>query len=182
MKIKLPFKFGTNGDDTLYRTDKSDIIIGLDGNDSVFAAGGNDIAFGGPGNDQIFGGKGDDQLLGGKGDDALVGDAGKDDLFGGAGRDLLVGGAGKDKLDGGADDDTFLIRKGTGIDVIEELQAGDRIDVRDFNFSSFQAVQGAAHQKHDDVVINFFNGDQLVIEDTKLSSLHAEQFIISSQI
>jgi len=182
MKIKLPFKFGSAGDDTLTGTDKSDVLFGLDGNDSVFAAGGNDLAFGGPGDDQIFGGKGDDHLFGGKGDDALVGEAGNDDLFGGAGRDLLVGGAGKDKLDGGADDDTFLIRKGTGIDVVEHLQAGDRIDVRDFNFSSFEAVQGAAHQKHDDVVINFGNGDQLVLEDTRLSNLHEEQFIISSQI
>jgi hypothetical protein len=99
-----------------------------------------------------------------------------------AGRDLLLGGPGKDVMAGGADNDTFLIRQGTGVDIIADLQAGDRIDIRDFNFASFQAVLDAAHQSHGDVVINLGGGDQLVIEDTKLSDLHAEQFIISSQI
>ena len=80
------------------------------------------------------------------------------------------------------DNDTFLIRHGTGVDTIADLQAGDRIDIRDFNFASFQAVLDAAHQAHGDVVINLGGDDQLVIEDAKLSDLHAEQFIISSQI
>jgi hypothetical protein len=95
---------------------------------------------------------------------------------------LLLGGPGKDVLVGGADNDTFLIRQGTGTDTIADLQLGDRIDIRDFNFASFQAVLNAAHQSHDDVVIALGGGDQLVIEHTKLADLHTEQFIISSQI
>src|SRR5215510_5603151 len=173
MAIKSRLKLGTSGDDTLNGTDQGEIFFGFGGNDTVFAGGGNDHAFGGRGNDLIFGGRGND---------ALVGEAGKDHLVGGSGRDLLLGGPGKDVLVGGADNDTFLIRQGTGTDTIADLQPGDRIDIRDFNFASFQAVLNAAHPSHDDVVIALGGGDQLVIEDTKLSDLHAEQFIISSQI
>jgi RTX calcium-binding nonapeptide repeat (4 copies) len=182
MAMKSRLKFGTSSDDTLNGTEQSEIFLGFGGNDTIFARGGNDHAFGGRGNDLIFGGNGNDHLFGGRGNDALVGEAGKDHLFGGSGRDLLLGGPGKDLLVGGADNDTFLIRHGTGVDTIADLQAGDRIDIRDFNFASFQAVLNAGHQAHDDVVINLGGGDQLVIEDAKLSDLHAEQFIISSQI
>ena len=173
MAIKSRLKLGTSGDDTLNGTDQGEIFFGFGGNDTIFAGGGNDHAFGGRGNDLIFGGNGNDHLFGGRGNDALVGEAGNDHLVGGRGRDLLVG---------GADNDTFLIRQGTGTDTIADLQPGDRVDIRDFHFASFQAVLNAAHQSHDDVVIALGGGDQLAIEDAKLSDLHAEQFIISSQI
>jgi Ca2+-binding RTX toxin-like protein len=162
MARKSRLKFGTGDDDTLNGTDDSEIFLGFGGNDTIFGRGGKDVAFGGHGND------------------ALVGEADKDHLFGGGGRDLLLGGPGKDVMVGGPGNDTFLIRQGTGVDVIADLQAGDHIDIRDFNFASFQAVLDAAHQTHGDVVINLGGGDQLVIEHTKLSDLHSEQFIISS--
>jgi Ca2+-binding RTX toxin-like protein len=176
------FVVGTDGDDTLDGTAKNEIFFGLRGDDNISAGDGNDSAFGGRGDDLIFGGDGNDELFGGRGNDALIGGAGSDHLFGGKGRDLLLGGDGKDELDGNDGNDTFVIRKGTGVDTIEHLQAGDRIDVRDFNLASFQAVLNAAHQSHDEVVINLDKGDKLVIEDVKLSDLHAEQFIISGQI
>src|SRR5262249_54968388 len=98
---------------------------------------------------------------------------------GGGGR---AGGPPPERCGGGRRNDTFLIRQSTGVDTIADLQAGDRVDIRDFNFGSFQAVINAAHQSHDDVIIDLGGGDKLVIEDAKLSDLHAEQFIISSQI
>jgi hypothetical protein len=182
MAKKSRLKFGTNGDDTLNGTDDGEVFFGFGGNDTIFGRGGKDVAFGGRGDDLIFGGKGKDHLFGLSGNDAVVGEGDKDDLFGGSGRDLLLGGADKDVMFGGPGNDTFLIRKGTGVDTIADLQAGDRIDIRDFNFASFQAVLNAAHQSHGDVVIDLGGKDKLVIEDTKLSDLHAEQFIISSQI
>lgn len=182
MAKKSRLKFGTSGDDTLNGTDDGEVFFGFGGNDTIFGRGGKDVAFGGRGDDLIFGGNGKDHLFGRSGNDALVGEADKDHLFGGSGRDLLLGGAGKDVMVGGPGNDTFLIRQGTGVDAIADLQAGDRIDIRDFNFASFQAVLDAAHQTHGDVVINLGGGDQLVIEHTKLSDLHSEQFIISSQI
>jgi RTX calcium-binding nonapeptide repeat (4 copies) len=182
MAKKSRLKFGTNGDDTLDGTDDGEVFFGFGGNDTIFGRGGKDVAFGGRGDDLIFGGNGKDHLFGRSGNDALVGEADKDHLLGGRGRDLLLGGPGKDVMVGGPGDDTFLIRKGTGVDIIADLQSGDRIDIRDFNFASFQAVLNAAQRSHGDVVINLGGGDQLVIEHTKLSDLHAEQFIISSQI
>jgi hypothetical protein len=182
MAKKSRLKFGTNGDDTLDGTDDGEVFFGFGGNDTIFGRGGKDVAFGGRGDDLIFGGNGKDHLFGRSGNDALVGEADKDHLLGGRGRDLLLGGPGKDVMVGGPGNDTFLIRKGTGVDIIADLQSGDRIDIRDFNFASFQAVLNAAQRSHGDVVINLGGGDQLVIEHTKLSDLHAEQFIISSQI
>jgi Ca2+-binding RTX toxin-like protein len=182
MASKSRFKLGTSGDDTLDGTDQGEIFFGFDGNDTISARGGKDVAFGGRGDDLIFGGKGNDHLFGRGGNDAVVGEEGNDHLFGGSGRDLLLGGPGKDVLVGGADNDTFLIRQGTGLDSIADLQAGDGIDIRDLHFASFQAVLDAAHPSQNDVVIDLGGDDKLVIEDAKLSDLHEEQFIISSEI
>ncbi|MBO4221331.1 calcium-binding protein [Bradyrhizobium neotropicale] len=156
--------FGTKSDDDLFGLDRNDIIFGLRGDDL------------------IDGGKGNDTLFGGKGNDALIGGEGNDRLLGGPGRDLLLGGAGRDELSGGDGDDKFLFRKGMGVDTIEHLDRGDRIDIRDFHVASFQALIDSARQVGHDVQISFGNGDKLVIENTRISSLHAEQFIITDEV
>ncbi|MEA2965425.1 MAG: hypothetical protein QOI46_5523 [Alphaproteobacteria bacterium] len=174
--------FGTNGDNEIFGTNHDDSIFGLRGDDAIFAGLGNDTVYGGSGNDLIDGGKGNDKLFGDKGNDALVGGEGNDDLSGGRGRDLLLGGAGRDELDGGEGNDKFLFRKGMGVDTIEHLDAGDRIDVRDFHVASFQALINSARQVGRDVQIDLGNGDKLVIEDTRISNLHSEQFIIANEV
>ncbi len=156
--------FGTKSDDDLFGSDRNDTIFGLRGDDL------------------IDGGKGNDTLFGGKGNDALIGGEGNDRLFGGPGRDLLLGGAGRDELSGGDGNDTFLFRKGMGVDAIEHLDRGDRIDIRDFHVASFQALIDSARQVGHDVQIGFGNGDKLVIENTRISNLHAEQFIIADEV
>jgi hypothetical protein len=174
--------FGTNGDDEIFGSNHSDTIFGLRGDDTIFAGLGNDTVYSGRGDDLIDGGKGNDRLFGEKGNDALVGGEGNDDLSGGRGRDLLLGGAGRDELDGGEGNDKFLFRKGMGVDTIEHLDAGDRIDVRDFHVASFQALINSARQVGHDVQIDLGNGDRLVIEDTRISNLHSEQFIIANEV
>jgi hypothetical protein len=174
--------FGTNGDDEIFGSNHSETIFGLHGDDAIFAGLGNDTVYGGRGDDLIDGGKGNDNLFGEKGNDALVGGEGNDDLSGGRGRDLLLGGAGRDELDGGDGNDKFLLRKGMGVDTIEHLDAGDRIDVRDFQVASFQALINSARQVGRDVQINLGNGDKLIIEDTRISNLHSEQFIIADEV
>ena len=174
--------FGTNGDNEIFGTNHDDTIFGLRGDDAIFAGLGNDTVYGGSGNDLIDGGKGNDKLFGEKGNDALVGGEGNDDLSGGRGRDLLFGGAGRDELDGGDGNDKFLFRKGMGVDTIEHLDAGDRIDVRDFHVASFQALLNSARQVGHDVQIDLGNGDKLLIEDTRISNLHSEQFIIANEV
>jgi hypothetical protein len=174
--------FGTNGDDEIFGLDHSDSIFGLRGSDTIFAGLGNDTVFGGRGDDLIDGGKGNDRLFGDRGNDALLGDDGNDDLNGGKGRDLLLGGDGRDTLDGGEGNDKFLLRKGMGVDTIEHLDAGDRIDVRDFQLPSFQALLNAAQQIGHDVRIDLGNGDKLIIEDIRIADLNAEQFIIANEV
>ena len=95
---------------------------------------------------------------------------------------MLFGGAGRDELDGDQGNDKFLFRKGMGVDTIEHLDAGDRIDVRDFHVASFQALLSSARQVGHDVQIDLGNGDKLVIEDTRISNLHSEQFIIANEV
>ncbi|MGH6711801.1 MAG: hypothetical protein ACREEK_22865 [Bradyrhizobium sp.] len=174
--------FGNNGDDDIFGSDHNDTIFGFRGNDTILAGLGSDTVYGGRGDDLIDGGKGNDRLFGGNGNDALVGGEGNDDLYGGRGRDLLLGGAGRDQLDGGEGNDKFLFRKGMGVDTIEHLDAGDRIDVRDFHVASFQTLISSARQVGHDVQIDLGNGDKLVIEDTRISNLHSEQFIIANEV
>jgi RTX calcium-binding nonapeptide repeat (4 copies) len=176
------FKFGTNGDDSILGSERSDVIFGFRGNDSILAGLGNDTVFAGRGNDWIDGGKGNDKLFGEKGNDALIGGDGDDDLHGGHGRDLILGGAGRDELDGDQGNDKFLLRKGMGVDTIEHLDAGDRVDVRDFNIASFQALINSARQVGHDVQINLGNGDKLIIEHVRIADLHAEQFILADEV
>jgi hypothetical protein len=174
--------FGTNGDNDIFGSDHGDTIFGLRGDDAIFAGLGNDTVYGGRGDDLIDGGKGNDRLFGDRGNDALVGGEGNDDLYGGHGRDLLLGGAGRDELDGGEGNDKFLFRKGMGADTIEHLDAGDRIDVRDFHVASFQALINSARQVGHDVQIDLGSGDKIIIEDTRIANLHSEQFIIANEV
>jgi Ca2+-binding RTX toxin-like protein len=141
---------------------------------------GNDGVFGGRGNDLIHGGGGNDDLAGEEGNDGIAGNDGNDELLGGRGRDFLIGGAGRDEMEGGLGSDKFVIRLGTGVDIIEDLQSNDRIDLRDFGFDSSEDVIAASRQLGHDAVIDLGNGDKLILEDSRVSHLDAAQFIVSS--
>jgi RTX calcium-binding nonapeptide repeat (4 copies) len=170
---------GTQGDDWLVGSDHNDVIFGFRGDDDIFAGRGNDKVFAGRGNDRVDGGAGHDELNGEQGNDGLAGGEGNDHLNGGSGRDFLVGGAGRDKLEGGQGADKFVIRQGTGVDTVEDLHSNDRIDLRDFNFNSGDAVIAAFRQRGHDAVLDLGNGDKLILEDTRVSQLDAAQFIVS---
>src|SRR5262249_51823350 len=152
----------------LFATDRGEFVFGFRGNDKIDAGGGNDTVFGNRGDDFIDGGTGNDKIFSDGGNDALIGGAGKDVLEGDSGRERLIGGAGNDQLDGGRGDDIFLFRQGSGVDRIERLEAGDRIDVRDFHFASAQAVIDAAQQTGHNVVIDLGAGDKIILEHTQL--------------
>src|SRR5262245_52566237 len=137
--------------------------------------------FGTEGNDLLTGGNKNDKLFGDNGNDGLAGGAGKDELHGGPGRDFIVGGAGNDDLFGGAEDDTFVFRHGAGTDHIQDLQAGDHIDVRDYGFASGQAVLNAFKQSGHDAVLTLPGGDKVIVENTLVSDLNASQFIVSNE-
>ena len=95
----------------------------------------NNFIYGNDANNKIWGNNGADTLNGNGGDDELYGGDGNDTLNGGNGNDLLVGGKDKDLLWGGVGNDIFdfnaLNETWAGInrDVIEDFEAGDKIDV-----------------------------------------------------
>ena len=107
--------FGQEGNDILYGGRLDDWLIGGAGNDRLDAGAQN----GGLGGD---GGAGDDLLFGREGSDWLEGGGGTDILRAGDGGDILSGGAGEgDELYGGGGDDTYLLRRGDGADMAEDL-------------------------------------------------------------
>jgi RTX calcium-binding nonapeptide repeat (4 copies) len=173
------FKIGTRDDDLMNGTNANEFFFGRYGDDHIYAGGGNDKAHGGKGNDLIDGGDGNDHLSGDKGNDGLAGGSGNDHLDGGKGRDFLVGGAGRDKLEGGDGSDKFVLRKGMGVDTIEDFDKKDWLDLRDFDFASAQAVINAFQKDGDGLVLNLGNGDKLIIEDTKKADLDPAKIIFA---
>jgi hypothetical protein len=171
--------FGTSEDDLLNGSNRENLIFSFGGDDTINGNGGSDKVFAGTGNDWVDGGQGNDYLFGDKGNDALIGGAGNDKLEGGRGNDLLFGGAGYDELDGGAGNDKFMIRAGSGVDVIKKLEAGDRVDLRSFGFASAADVVAGFQQVGKNAVLDLGNGDRLILEHMKVSQLDAAQFIVS---
>lgn len=141
---------GSQYDDTLAGSNKSNTIDGLGGNDRIVGAQQGDLLGGGDGNDTVKGDNSDDTLYGDAGDDRLDGGNDRDILFGGDGNDTLKGENGGDWLDGGAGDDiyfggtardVFIFADLGGVDTIVDFKSG--VDVVDV--SQIDAVNGGAH-------------------------------------
>ncbi|MBJ7388703.1 MAG: hypothetical protein JHC92_04600, partial [Sphingomonadaceae bacterium] len=116
--------FGGAGNDTLYGGRLDDWLLGGDGNDVLDAGTADQAALGGDGN-YLDGGAGNDTLKGREGSDWLEGGDGADIITGGAGDDILAGGAGdNDNLKGGSGADQYVVRRGDGLDQLEEDGTG----------------------------------------------------------
>ncbi len=114
---------------------------------------GNDYLTGTKENDEIHASEGDDILYGEGGNDTLYGNNGKDKLYGEDGSDTLVGGESDDYLNGGYGADTYLFRKGDGIDTIEEY---------DSNTKNVDKIQLDYDVQREDILLNR-NGNDLEI-------------------
>ena len=165
--------FGDAGDDIIDAGTGNDTVDGGNQRDSVFGGSGFDLINGGNGNDTLTGGTDGDTLLGGAGFDVLQGDAGDDVLNGGASNDVIFGNAGND---------TIIFDLGGGTDTLRDFTPGaaseDVINLTGFGaaFDSFGEVIGAATQTGNHVTIDFGNGDTLIIRNTLVASLHADDF------
>nr|WP_280529685.1 cadherin domain-containing protein [Novosphingobium aerophilum] len=116
--------FGGAGNDTLYGGRLDDWLLGGDGDDVLDAGGPDAGALGGDGN-YLNGGAGNDSLRGREGSDWIEGGEGADTLTGGGGDDILAGGAGDgDQLAGGAGNDQYVVRRGDGLDTINDEAVG----------------------------------------------------------
>ncbi|WP_291298579.1 calcium-binding protein [Elioraea sp.] len=152
------------GDDRLAGTDAAETFLGGAGRDVLLGRGGNDL------------------LDGGMGDDVLDGGAGNDMLLGGAGRDVLVGRGGDNTYLGGAGADVFVISAGRGVDRIEDLRAGDRIDVSDLALSARELATALARAKlvdGDDVLVSFGQRSLILSDLGSPAALKAQSFIRS---
>ncbi|NJL70544.1 MAG: cadherin-like domain-containing protein [Candidatus Competibacteraceae bacterium] len=105
---------------------------------------------------------------------------GNDTLSGTSGADTLLGGGGNDTLSGGSGDDTFVFGPNFGHDTITDFVAGQgSIDAIAFDtdvFSNFASVIAAASQVGANTVITVDAQNDIVLRNTTLSSLHADDF------
>jgi len=109
----------------------------------------------------------------------IIGNAIGNVLLGGAGNDTLDGGAGQDILWGEAGADTFLIRKGTGIDIIADFTPGtDRLDVRDYEFKTTAAFTSRMTQVGAGVSVDLGGGDSLILMGVKMTNLGTTDLLV----
>jgi Ca2+-binding RTX toxin-like protein len=122
---------GLSGDDKVVGGAGNDDLSGGDGNDTVVGLSGNDRVAGDGGEDHLFGNLGEDRLFGFAGHDTLRGGQGADSLSGGDGNDLLAGDLGVDSLTGGTGADRFVLRTGSGADIVTDFNPteGDAIQL-----------------------------------------------------
>ena len=92
--------------------------------------------------------------------------SGSDDITGTSGADVIAGGAGNDHLTGGEGGDIYLYNLGDGVDLITEAgMAGT--DVIKLGVGILPANASAYRSPADsnDLVIDFGNGDRIVLDD-----------------
>ena len=185
--------YGDAGNDII-KADKADtgaLLDGGAGKDQLYGAGAANVMNGGDGNDYLSGGGGLDIMHGGAGDDSLkggtaatrmYGDDGNDTLQGGTGNEWLSGGTGNDRLIGGAGNDTFVFAANFGKDTIADFQnSGGTQDVIQFDhtlFADYSAVQAHMAQSGSSVVITLDANNTVELQNTSLSQLHANDFLI----
>ncbi|MEO9827690.1 MAG: M10 family metallopeptidase [Paracoccaceae bacterium] len=121
-----------------------------------------DVITGGAQNDIFYGFNGSDTLSGGHGDDFLSGDGGNDFLFGGFGADTFFFGPGD-----------------MGTDHIADFENNtDQLDFRYAGFASEAAVLNAAFAAGSDTIIDYGNGNSVVLENFAFQDFNSDDFLV----
>lgn len=168
---------GGAGDDMIDGGADDDFLSGNAGNDVVFGQSGSDRIVAGAGDDVVSGGDGADAIDGNAGDDVLFGDAGDDGISGGAGNDTITGGIGDDQLRGGDGEDTFVFFIGDGNDAIRDFDVTEDVLALGSDLATdFETVLGAAEQGNGRTVLNFGDGDSIVLNGVDVTELTADTF------
>ncbi|WP_367714279.1 tandem-95 repeat protein (plasmid) [Nitratireductor sp. GISD-1A_MAKvit] len=97
-----------------------------------------------------------------------------DEIHGTSGADTLQGGRGDDLLSGGSGKDTYVFRRGDGLDVIEESGwRGDlnRLVLADYNPGDLDAIVISDNGR--DVALRFGVGDQVILQNALDGSSYA---------
>lgn len=167
-------KNGSNEDDIYVGNTRNNTYNGRGGNDSLLGDWGNDRLDGGRGFDYVMGQGGNDRLRGGPGDDTIAGDVGRDIMTGGSGLDNFLYTANGPFLFGGHGFDTITDFDPRGRD-------GDLVTLMinsAFGVFNFQQLRAGMQQINGDTVMNFGNGDVLVLQDVRINELSADNFSI----
>jgi len=111
----------------------------------------------------------------------LVGNANVNTLNGGAGNDTLDAGCGNDILIGGLGNDTFVFETGYGKETISDFAAsGASQDIIDLSglegFASFDELTDHITQIKTGVLIDFGDGDSILLGKQKLTNVDASDF------
>jgi serralysin len=91
----------------------------------------------------------------------------------------LNGGAGNDVLIAQANNTTFIEAKGNGSDVIYGFNATDTIRLDNYGLTTFAQVQAISSQVGADTILNFANGEHLILKNTLATTLTADNFLLS---
>ncbi|MDQ7785788.1 MAG: calcium-binding protein, partial [Desulfomonilaceae bacterium] len=103
--------------------------------------------------DVIYGTDRDERLVHGTGDAVLVGGGGNDTIWAGPENDILDGGSGNDIMYGESGNDTYIFRRGSGYDIIED---------RDATPGNMDTIWLGSNLTPDDIVLRR-QGDNLVL-------------------
>ena len=108
----------------------------------------------------------------------LIGSADNDVLTAGSGAATLFGGKGNDTLNGGYGQTTFYFDKAGGKDVINSLNASDKVMLYDTSLSDLESNKVTADGN---LVFKLKNGSQLTVNSISESTAHVFQFSDGSQ-
>ena len=147
-------------------------LKGSSGNDRM--SGTNKVSFA----DTLWGNDGRDLIHGMVGNDTLYGGAGNDRIFGQSGDDTIIGGTGQDRMTGQFGDDTFVFDFGDGRDRITDFddRGDDLLDLTALS-TDFSTVENQMTQQGLHVLIDFNNGDTILLERTDLASITSDDFL-----
>lgn len=176
------FLAGQGGRDAMNGGLGHDTLKGGGGEDHMYGEGGNDFLKAGGANDFVKGQFGDDIVSGNRGNDTLEGGWGNDTLRGGGDNDTLVGGGGDDILVGGSGSDHFVFEAGFDRDVIRDLDPNEDIIALDNGWVTREAVENilsTAQLTSDGLVLEFGNGDSLILENIYSSVGLMDAFVFS---
>lgn len=137
---------------------------------------------------------GNDILRGSDRGDWLYGDASTYSPFTGSsiagGKDVLNGGGGNDQLWGGPNDDLFVFNPGSGQDVINDFNQGNKaagstagehdvINLHDYGYADWAALKNLiSDDGSGNAVIHMTANDTITLNGVHAADLHAKDFIV----
>lgn len=191
---------GTGNADTITGNDLNDYINGGGGNDSMIGGKGHDVYVVDQPRDLIVeqANEGIDRvdswaksytlpanvehitLIGGYAQSA-TGNALANRITGGSGNDVLNGMGGNDLLTGGGGKDSFVVRNGTGHDVVADFNAaqGDVVRLENYGLSGFDPIRAGLSQRGEDTLLSLAGGDTVLFKGTTVAQFNADDFIVS---